>query len=335
MPALSQNHKQHIKHNNNTQTYPVLFAGLLSMIFFIMLSTFAHAKNDSNALFEAVNHGDTIKVKQLLSEGADVNTVWAYKDKTQRSTGTQTKSTPLLLAIEKNNIEMVRFLIANNADVNLHTKYVIKEEYSSAGVYHHLNLKPAFSAAIDKNRDLFLSPSERNKQVNLTIIRLLADEKAKTPYRSIDNDGKICGAVRRGNTDDLMAALKLRFDLSLEEGYLNIACGDTDLMGTVLESPHERYALVKNIRRYFTRMGKPAMFSELLMTKVNGYWVLDRIEYAIRDIEEILSLKSIRGSEMHTRYLWMQKKYIKYLKKHPVPGSAEQVNKYKKYLTTQ
>jgi len=331
MPAL-RNNKQHKRHNNKTQSYLVLFTGLLPILFSVFLSSFVHAKSGSSALFQAVNHGDTIKVKQLLSKGADVNTVWTYKDKTQRSTQTQTKSTPLLLAIEKNNIEMVRLLITHKADVNLHTKYIVKAEYSSAGVFHGLNLKPAFSVAIDKSNAISRVNFESDHKISLSIIRLLADENANSPYRSIDNDGVVCAAVERGSTFDLKAALKERFNLSLEEGYLNIACGDTDLMGTVIESPHERYGLVKHIRRYFTKIGKPEAFSKLLMTAVDGRSVLRRIEGSIKSIERH---GTIAGSEMHTRLLWMRKKYTKWLQQHPIKGSVEQVNKHKKYLTTQ
>lgn len=131
----------------------------------------------------------------------------------------------------------------------------------------------------------------------------------------IDNDGKVCGAVERGNIDDLEAALRERFNLSLEEGYLNVFCGDTDLMGTVIESPHERYALIKNIMRHFTRAGEPEMFSKLLLTKIDGREALKRIDISIKSIER---RSELRGTEMHTRLLKMQKTYTAWLIKHPV-----------------
>jgi len=132
--------------------------------------------------------------------------------------------------------------------------------------------------------------------------------------KRIDNDGKVCGAVRRGNVDDLEAGLRERFDLSLEEAYLNIWCGDTDLMGTVLESPHERYGLVINMGRYFAEIGKPELLNKLLLTKVNGRNVLRRIEFIIRDIEEVPEL---RGGDMHTRLLLMKKNYPAWMKDNP------------------
>ena len=133
--------------------------------------------------------------------------------------------------------------------------------------------------------------------------------------RKIDNDMDVCGAVESGNASGLEAALRERFNLSLEEGYLDIWCGETDLMGTIIDSPHERYYVAKYIRRYFTKMEKPERFSELLLSEVNGIEVLRRIESVIERVEGVEELK---GGEMHTRLLRMQKKYTAWLKKYPV-----------------
>lgn len=144
-------------------------------------------------------------------------------------------------------------------------------------------------------------------------------------------DAAVCLSVKRGKPIDLEADLKERFNLSIEESYLDIWCGDTDLMGTVIESPHERYALVKYIRRHFTKMGKPEKFSELLLSEVEGITVLRIIQATVETIEEHADLKS---GEMHTRLLKMQQKYIKWLITYPVSGSAMVANEHRKYLTT-
>ena len=57
-------------------------------------------------LFEAVQRGDTTVVRQLLNEGAKVNSRDAQK------------RTPLLVAVSQNHVEVARLLIDAGADVN-------------------------------------------------------------------------------------------------------------------------------------------------------------------------------------------------------------------------
>ena len=40
-------------------------------------------------------------------------------------------------------------------------------------------------------------------------------------------------------------------------------------MRTIIESPYERYYVAKYISRYFTKMGKPEKFSQLILSGVS------------------------------------------------------------------
>ena len=142
------------------------------------------------------------------------------------------------------------------------------------------------------------------------------------------HDADVCAATRRGDILDLKDALKKGFNLRIEEAYLDIWCDESDLMGMIIKSPHERYGIAKYLKRYFTKLGKTEAFSQLLMTQVDARSVLRRIEYQIVTCEENPNLKD---SEMHTRLLTMQKKYIKWLKQHPIKGSAKEVQKHLKW----
>lgn len=83
----------------------------LTLIFLFFTSSFivlAQNMNDS-LLYQAVVNNDTTTIKELLSKGANVNFVkqqgWA-------------KVNPLITAINKQNIESVKILLQNGADVN-------------------------------------------------------------------------------------------------------------------------------------------------------------------------------------------------------------------------
>jgi ankyrin repeat protein len=83
-----------------------------SAVLFLLPLLFAHtAHGDINAeLLEAAKVGDTVKLKQLVNQGADVNA------KTDKGT------TALMWAAYKNHIEFVKVLIDSGVDVNTKTE---------------------------------------------------------------------------------------------------------------------------------------------------------------------------------------------------------------------
>lgn len=70
---------------------------------------------DKNTIFEAIELGNTVGVKQYLASGADVN---VRKDYYGAPLLELKAATPLFLAIATDNIEIMDLLIAGGADVN-------------------------------------------------------------------------------------------------------------------------------------------------------------------------------------------------------------------------
>jgi len=316
----------------NKMTSFFLFALLMSLG---LLSLTTFAKTSDTPLFKAIKSGDIQKVKQLIVAGEDVDTIWTYKDKS--------KGTPLLLAIEKNNVEMVRLLITNNADVNLHNKYAITNEWTQKWTKSGSNypIIPVLSASLKKHRSIsenwksFLAPDKERKK-NLLIIRLLADNRALVPfhytYGLVEDGMGVCGAIASGSFKKLQNYLMEDFNLKVEEAYLLIECSDNDLMRMVVDEPTNRIELAVGLMRYFKKkLKKPELFSKALLNRNNS-----GSKDTLRTIE--LSLAGVRrnddlaGNEYEERLVYMQNRYIKWLIKYPVPGSAEVVNEHKKYL---
>lgn len=84
-----------------------MYKKLFGILLPIIVSTNLKCVDDKDLLHDAVRSGDVELVKQLLSTGININAFKKY--------GT----TSLLLAIEKQNKEMVHMLVELGADVNL------------------------------------------------------------------------------------------------------------------------------------------------------------------------------------------------------------------------
>lgn len=135
----------------------------------------------------------------------------------------------------------------------------------------------------------------------------------------IENDVHLCGSVERNTFKELVINLKKRYNTTLEESYFRIKCGGKDILGMVVDAPADRYFVGRELRKYFERkIGKPEMFSKVLVNEINSRDILSRIDY---------TLKEIKGTDLESLYdkklNLMKKKYTAYLKKYPVPGSVE------------
>ena len=149
----------------------------------------------------------------------------------------------------------------------------------------------------------------------------------------IEDDYQVCGAIESGSFKKMQFFLMKKYNLTVEDAYLNIVCDDNDLMGMVVHEPTNRIEVAVGLRRYFRKkLKKPELFSKALLTRNNT-----SNKDTLRMIE--LSLASVRrgdelvGTLLEERLVYMQKRYIEWLQKHPVPGSAKVVEVHKKYLT--
>jgi len=155
-----------LQHRCKALSFPIF----LSTLLLSLVPLVTQAKITTNDLYLAVKQGEVSTVKQLISAGVDVNTVWGY--------ASGSKGTPLLVAIKQTDIDMLRLLISLGADVNLHTKYAIKDKYN-AGLFNY-PVRPALSAAVTKAK--MKSIHLDGHKTHLQIIKLLLDNGAKTPY---------------------------------------------------------------------------------------------------------------------------------------------------------
>lgn len=80
---------------------------LVLLILFFSPKIFSQSKNDS--LYNALVKNDTASLKYFIQQGADVNFI--------KKQGWVT-TTPLITAINNNNLDIVKILILNKANVN-------------------------------------------------------------------------------------------------------------------------------------------------------------------------------------------------------------------------
>ena len=101
-----------VKKSGKCRTQDTRFLRSFSAILILLLSLCPHAAyGDINAeLLEAAKVGDTVKLKQLIDQGADVNA------KTDKGT------TALMWAAYQDHVEFVKVLIDSGVDVNEKTK---------------------------------------------------------------------------------------------------------------------------------------------------------------------------------------------------------------------
>ncbi|HTO16764.1 MAG TPA: ankyrin repeat domain-containing protein [Edaphocola sp.] len=76
----------------------------------ILISATAFGQDNNKRLYQAILKKDTISVRQLLSEKADPNYI--------EESGSWMKVNMLITAVNNGNIEIVKMLISNKADVN-------------------------------------------------------------------------------------------------------------------------------------------------------------------------------------------------------------------------
>lgn len=131
----------------------------------------------------------------------------------------------------------------------------------------------------------------------------------------IEDDNGICGPVERNSFKDLVANLKKRYNTTLEESYFKIKCDGKDILGMVIENPADRYFVGMNLERYFKKkIGKPEIFSRILVNQIHSRDILSRINFMLQDIKGNESLEEAYNKKL----LKMRDKYKAYLKEYPI-----------------
>jgi ankyrin repeat protein len=76
----------------------------------IMTSFFAFGQDNNEKLYQSIIKGDTLIVSQLLKDNANPNYI--------KTVGPWMKVNMLITAVNNNNIDIVKILIANKVDIN-------------------------------------------------------------------------------------------------------------------------------------------------------------------------------------------------------------------------
>jgi len=149
-------------------------------------------------------------------------------------------------------------------------------------------------------------------------------ERAVSSGRKIKNDVRVCGAIENDDFKKLKKNLKKYYQTTLRESYFDIECMGGDLLDLVIKSPTNRYFSALHLQRYFEKKEKtPKMFSEILLHEIDGRNAIKRIE---AELYYVRRSDNLRGGELDKKLTKLKQKYLAYLKKHPVAGSAESLS---------
>ena len=83
------------------------------------MSSSATNPTDSQTMLSAAADGDADTIQWLLQHGISINTVGRLGDQSDDSTP---ETTPLIIAVQKSNLEAIKVLLANGVDVNFRTE---------------------------------------------------------------------------------------------------------------------------------------------------------------------------------------------------------------------
>ena len=199
----------------------------------------SHTETDVYSLLHAaILLDDVEKVKFLLDNGATINT---YLDNDEGIL-----ITPLLLACEKNNYELVKLILDNGADPNEKGNIIWKEIYEDPdehfpekiyGIYHYRDyIDPLFfvilsSRAFDDYEDYYY---DYDTQIN--ILRLLL-EKGANIKESSQGDIKLMSCTK--NIDKEMLKILIEYGAMPERGRCNKK--DTETLAFLSNDRHYNY----------------------------------------------------------------------------------------------
>jgi outer membrane protein assembly factor BamB len=100
----------------------------LSLLFVLLLTGPAAARDDKEALWEAARKGDAAAVRTLLDKGVDVNAKTSYG------------ATALSFAADKGHLEVVRLLLKHKADVNAKDTFYTATPFTWAQMRGHWDI---------------------------------------------------------------------------------------------------------------------------------------------------------------------------------------------------
>ncbi len=195
------------------------------LLLFVLLSNFTFSQSAQRVSFykkenvmhkyfkEALESGDTNKIKMYLDAGINLNVAWDFKGHYRNYTGIS----PLVYAIKLNKLDIAKLLIEKGADVNF--KYSINESY--IGNYNMQAWRDVPTTTLN----------EVIRLVNLDGIKLLLDNGADrnsgiNEAKAMNNEKILAllkekGATITYNTGDLENAIKQNKDLNYIREIIN------------------------------------------------------------------------------------------------------------------
>ncbi len=186
------------------------------------------ALSSEDALVKAARMGDLAKTKTLLMQSTNVN----YRDK-------NTGVTPLITGVYYGNIDIVRSLVENGADVN-YVPWGLKEQ------------RIASSSVSFKERELLRTISRSDTALLVAVQKNHAEIAAFL----IENGAKISVANRKEETPSLIA----------------VRNGNANLVALLIENgaDPDRAMIEKKVDRFITRVHKKEMRPSLLIEAASG-----------------------------------------------------------------
>lgn len=127
----------------------------------------AMARDANSDLLAAAKKGDVAKVKQLIADGADVNTKTAYH------------VTPLLQAAGQGHLEVVKLLLAAKADPNVKDTFYGQSPLNAAtGKQRNEIVAALLGAGAKDGKDLLITAASAGR---LDLVRVILDKAKLTP----------------------------------------------------------------------------------------------------------------------------------------------------------
>jgi uncharacterized protein len=201
-------------------------AALVSAALLAAVNVEAKNKPDEEIL-KAAKKGDSGKIHQWLSQGADVNA----RDKDQR--------TPLIHAVRGGKLEAVRTLLDAKADVNLQDEdgnTALMEAAKRDEPQPALDLIAAGSKLNLRDNDGWTALMEAAKHGTLAVSRELIRKKADLDVRTADGRSALSLAAERGTTALVDELIDARVDVRNPEigGYALLVAAKNDRVDVVL-----------------------------------------------------------------------------------------------------
>ena len=207
---------------------------LLFVCLFLIASSFARAFDKDRNLIKATINEDMDKVITLIEKGADVN----VQDRDEIA-HYRRESTPIIIASERGNLEIVRYLVKNGADVN-------------------------FIDACDGTALM-----EASESGNLEIVKYLVENGANIHFKNYRGETALMNASAKGNLEVVKYLIEKGADVNvISKGYTALIVASDYSHLEVVKHLVEKGADVNIIVNGYTALIRASIRGNLEIVKI-------------------------------------------------------------------